>query len=428
MAWRAAFCATALTSMLAACGGSNAPSDSTAPHDSSAPVRSVLQPPALATPYEAMGNSVAIQGDVAVVGAWDAAKLKQRAFVFRRAADTWKFEQRLELDEQEMSGFVSGRGTIRIDRPLIAFETFSAAFVYRYDGGAWKPDLVVKGEQFGRGQFEAVAVNSDRFAFTFNVSAENPHDYSSRVYVYRRAGGKWEKEAECVPSDGLNRGFETFGNALALEGDLLVAASGSHSAGGAARGAAYVFRHGSGGWQEEARLSGADLADHTMLGTTAAVSSTRLLLGAPGYRDANGNEGAVFEYLHRNGRWEPAARIAYSRAGAGETHVGDVLAMAGDTIVVGSPFAFEDWRGAAYVLRFHDGAWVATDLVDETPRPQQGFGFDVATDGRRAIVSSWGQTAMRIGGAMPNLAPAEPDPVPVIRRGATIYDIERGWK
>lgn len=373
-----------------------------------------------------MGNSVAIQGDVAVVGAWDAAQLKQRAFVFRRAGDTWKFEQRLPLEEQEMSGFVSGRGTIDLDGALIALQTFSAVFVYRYDGGAWKSDLVVKREQLGRGQFEAIAVNGDRFVFTFNVGAENPNHDSSRAHVYRRAAGKWQKEAECVPADGANRGFERFGNVLALEGDLLVAASGSHTAGGAARGAAYVFRHGSGGWQQEARLTGADIEDHTMLGTTVALSSARVLLGAPGYRDANGNDGAVFEFQNRNGRWEPAARIVYS--GAGETRFGDVLAMAGDTIVAGSPFAFEDWRGAAYVFRLRDGVWVATDLAEETPGPQQGFGFDVATDGRRAIVSSWGQSAMRIGDMMPNLEPVAPEPVPVIRRGAAIYDLERGWK
>ncbi len=432
-------CSAALASLviaLAACsGGSDSPTggeaDAKAGNEAPVPIRTPLQAPTDAKSYELMGNSVALHGDVAVVGVWDGEARKLRAFVFRHVGRDWKFEQRLQMEEQSLSPFVPGRDRIRTDGKQIAVSEHSALFVHRYDGRAWVQDFVLKREQLGPGQFEAMVVQGDRLAFMYTAGAD-PEEWVQTVHTYRRVAGEWKKEAELVPADGTNRGLEIFGSTLAIDGDLLVAASGSHTAGGLARGAAYVFRHGPGGWKQEARLTaadtGADPEANDRLGTSAAVSSTRILLGAPEYRDPSGNHGAIFEFLYRNGRWEPGARIVY--AGAGENRFGEVLAMAGDTFVAGSPFALADWHGAAYVFRLRNAAWVSTDLAEEVPGPKQSFGFDVATDGRQAIVSSWGMAVIPIGELVPGLFPkaAEPEPKPVIRRGAAIYDLERGWQ
>jgi hypothetical protein len=194
-----------------------------------------------------LGFSVAIDGDVAAIGAPFDSHLAGAVYVFRRVAGVWVQEAKLAAslpDLGEQLGFwvdVSG-DLIAASAPSRPLGLHSGrVFVFRHDRSTWTEEDVltasdgVPGDDLGL----QVAARGDVIVAT----ATDHASAAGAAYVFRFDGSVWSEEVKLQASDATANDF--FGGGLALEDDV-VAVGAEHENG---QGAAYVFRRSGGGWQ-----------------------------------------------------------------------------------------------------------------------------------------------------------------------------------
>jgi len=194
---------------------------------------------------------------------------------------------------------------------------------------------------------------------------------TGRVYVFERTAGIWQQMARISPEGSVP---ERFGRSVALDGRVIVV--GAHA--GATPldivadtppGAAYVFELRRGQWQQLARLTVAGLPASARFGEHVAISGRLLAVAAPG-------ADRVYVFQNRRQQWQQVAMLEVPST---DTEFGNSLAMAGQTLVVGSPGGF--FLSSAYVFQrvkkvWEQSAQLIPELVD-----QSGFGRAVSIDG-----------------------------------------------
>lgn len=151
---------------------------------------------------DVFGSSVAVSGDVALVGArWDNPK-----------------------------GSLSG-----------------SAYAYRYDGASWVEEqklLASDGaafDQFGI----SVAVSGDVAVIGAWLDDDNGSE-SGSAYVYRYDGASWMEEQKLLASDGATE--DEFGHSVAVSNDVALVGAPSDGDKGEWSGSAYVYRYDGASW------------------------------------------------------------------------------------------------------------------------------------------------------------------------------------
>jgi hypothetical protein len=244
------------------------------------------------------GWFVAIDGDVAAVGAFDAYGTGFEfgaIYVFRRNGTTWTHEQKLVHSDPSYAdhfGYavaVSGNVIAGTAPPM------AAAYMFRLNGASWIQEQKLTGSGPNPSQpLRAVALRAD----TLIVGADdncNPLIGAGTVYVFRRQGGVWSQVQRLIASDG--QPADAFGSSVALEATTAVIGA-SCSAG--ASGSAYIFRWNGARWVQSKKITASDAEDSYAIGRTVAIDGPHAVLGDPG-ADACPNEpfcasGAAYVY------------------------------------------------------------------------------------------------------------------------------------
>ena len=168
---------------------------------------------------------------------------------------------------------------------------------------------------------------------------------SGSVYVFEKPVGGWvgtvNEVAKLLASDGASG--DALGEAVAIDGDTVVAGARGNGDNGAASGSAYVFVKPAGGWvgtvNDVAKLLASDGVAADSLGWSVAVSGDTVVVGARFDDDAGANTGSAYVYEKPAGGWAGTlnenAKVLGSDAAAGD-QFGFSAAASGDTVVVGS--------------------------------------------------------------------------------------------
>ena len=257
--------------------------------------------PADAAPYTYFGSSVAVHGDVILVGAASGA-----VYVFARD-ESGRFIQRQELvpsDGVPLDEFgyaLALRGNAAIigaPRSTLSNPGPGAAYVFaRDEGGTWteRAKLVDRDGRIGDRFGSSVAIDGD----TALVGAYGP-DAEGRWYgaahVFSRSGGTgWTQEATLLPSDG---NLDTaFGWSVALARRTALVGAREAADNGVYSGAVYVFAKSSAGvWSERAKLLASDGSEFEYFGTAVAAEPGTALVGALTADGAGPATGAAYHY------------------------------------------------------------------------------------------------------------------------------------
>ena len=132
-------------------------------------------------------------------------------------------------------------------------------------------------------------------------------------------------------------------------------------------------------FEQLAKLIAADAAEGAKFGHSVAVDGDTIVIGAP----YAGTGGAV--YVLRASDGAELAKLTASDAASSDEFGGSV-AIDGDTIVIGAN-GKDDNTGAVYVLRASDGKQLATLTADDGASADN-FGVSVATDGDTVVVGA----------------------------------------
>ena len=323
------------------------------------------------------GSSVALDGNVAVVGAhfeggagfWAGA-----AYVFRHNGTQWVEEQKLTGGDTEAFDFFGAAVAVENDVIVVGApgdggETGSA-YVFGYNGTTWMEEqkLTLSETSLGFG----APLSLDGNVLLVGEPADDdacPSVFlcrSGAAHVYRYNGAAWAHEQKLTASDAEED--DTFGASLDVCGDVAIIGARKEDNVRIDQGAAYVFRYDGVAWTEEQKLEASDGASLDFFGKAVGICSDRAVVGA--YRDIHSGilSGSVYQFDFDGTTWLETQKLVPGDA-ADDDQFGVSLWLEGDSLLVGSfgDGEFFARAGAAYVYR-HDGVtWgdehklVATD-------------------------------------------------------------------
>ncbi len=340
-----------------------------------------------ATDLAAFGTTISIDGNVALVGSRGSVSVAGSAYVLRRVAGVWTEEAKLDPSDDTTNAASGTAAVIEADVAVVGAPSHTvgqvgnagAVYVFERQGGSWVETAKLEDPGVGPNHRFGVslALSGDVLAIGGQLSGAGGE---GRVFVYQRGAGDWSTAslvATLTAADAQAADF--LGSSLAMQGDLIVAGAPLEDAGSTSAGAVYVFQRPGATWSDT--LSIAKLVDPTpvandQLGTSVAISGTRIVAGAPlsfpGHASSWDRVGPTWTSASADGRLSPSV-ISSS---VGSSNYGASVVVDGDLAYVGGP------GGTGAVRRFlWDGAAWGSELAIAPPNADRGYGSCVALRG-----------------------------------------------
>jgi len=314
--------------------------------------------------FDQFGTAVDLDDTVAIVGAsgdndhgWGTGA----AYPFRFDAGRWRQEAKLgpdvPLGGEQFGSAVAIDGQIAVvGAPLDGERGFGAgtAYVFRYDGKAWQqvakllPTDLFGGEQFGA----SVAIAGE----TILIGARSDDDNgfgSGSAYVFHLEGDQWVQQSKILPDDGGP--FAFFGWSVALSGGRALVGAWLDDEQGSFAGAAYTFVQSQNGWIQEAKLTaeggdGAGVAD-IWFGKSVSLDGGLAVIGSRRMMDKAIVTGLIHVFRFDGASWQPQIRDPVF-SGVDDYRLDTVVAISGEIASVGGAWdeSAGDKAGAARVL------------------------------------------------------------------------------
>ena len=346
------------------------------------------------------GGAVAADGDRVVIGAIGdrtvTGEQRGAAYVFRKESSKWVFEARLEGTSQTEAFGTS----VAIQGDLIVIGSpyewidgirgRGAVYIFRRNANNdWTLEKrIARPEQTQNLRLgQSVAIDGDTIAATMwpTVNA------TGSIHIFRRVNDDWVDEAILrdetgIYSNGIGLNVDISGNTV-VAGEQF-----GQSTKGVEGGAVIVFIRSGSTWTMQARIPGPVPAD-TRFGTSTSIVADRLIVGAPSdeQNEPLAFRGAVHIYSRQGGEWVWKQKLRGFGA-EGWQGFGTALDASGDRLVVGAPsatFGTGGEPGAAYFFRREGEVWVnGGRLIATDTHFSNTYGTSVAIAGNRYFSGS----------------------------------------
>ena len=396
----------------------------------------------------AFGDSVALSGDVAIIGApknTTNALLSGASYVFIYDGVDWNQSQKLFASDGAYNDRFGGKVAITGDTIIVGApgdddEDTNAGSIYGYSlaEGMWSNNSKV---------YEGL--NTDRLFFGVDVSLDGDRaligtSHSNRIvnntgvaYIYDYINNVWELSATLKADDGV--AGDDFGRSVSLLGDRAVIGAPFNELNNTSTnyGAAYVFNLQAGDWVQTEKLFANQLVNSLRFGThvelgpdriliasgidrvyafdlvgsiwnetlfrqfdeegqigyadSISMDGDRILIGAPDSRDEfDVKTGAVYIYDYENGLWSETIKIRANDGGFGDAFGYDV-SLSGNRALIGARYSDNNGlnTGSAYIFENNQGAWIQTSKISGSDQLDSDyFGTKVSLSGTRALIGN----------------------------------------
>lgn len=346
------------------------------------------------TAGDRLGQAVAIQGDTAVVGAFEDDANGARSgsvYIFIRSGSSWTQQAKLTAsDAAEGSKFgfaVALDGdTVVIGAPGDSGDS-GAVYVFTRSGATWSQQSKITASSpiinlwFG----QSVAVNGDT-AVIGEPLRYNGAIVSGVAYIFTRSGAVWSERATLTSADGA--AGDRFGNTAAMSGNtVIVGAQWDNVGANNNQGSAYVFTGSGASWTQQARLISSDGAASDYFGNSVAISGDTAVIGAVN-NDVNGSDsGAAYLFTRSGTTWSQLSRLDINDAVV-DDWVGGSVAIDGDTAIISANG--NGSSGAAYVFTRSGTTWSQQSRISSDGATLgDNFGVPVAIDGDTAVIGAY---------------------------------------
>ncbi|MBN1268443.1 MAG: hypothetical protein JXB04_02565 [Kiritimatiellae bacterium] len=360
------------------------------------------------------GSSVAVAGNVAVIGARYAdgvASNSGAAYLMPVSTETRAFRETRKLMPHDGSGSDAFGASLSCDGDVVLISAYmdddlgassGSAYIFERNAGGtntWGEAVKLTAsdgetnDNFGR----SVSVAGDVALIGAHADDDLGNGSGSAYIFERNAGGTnaWGQVTKLIASDGATGDF--FGMSVAVDGDVaLIGASGDDESGDAS-GSAYVFERNAGGtnaWGQVTKLIASDGAAGDYFGHSVAVDGDVALIGAYGDDDLGDVSGSAYVFERNAGgtnAWGQVTRLIASDGAAGD-QFGHSVAVDGDVAVVGAPNDPEEGFGSAYIFERNangTNAWgQVAKLTPATGPTNDFFGGSVAVAGDTVLIGA----------------------------------------
>ncbi len=349
------------------------------------------------------GNSLAVSGNTAVVGAplstVGNVSGQGKVYIYTLSGTTWSLQQEFTGADAGSNDFFFGVSVALDGNTAVIGSNHDAAYVYTSNGTTWslqqelKPADSTIGDSYG----SSVAIKGSTIAVGSEFHSSGGVSDQGSVYVYTQSGTTWSQQTELTPPDGvMGDRFASIG-ALAIDGNTIVVGSDQgYGAGDWSNGAAYIYTGAGASWSLQQELKAADGNLSGGFGQSVAISGDTVVIGSPGWTPASGPapHGAAYVYTRSATTW--SLQQEFNAAPQQLTAFGNSVAIDGDTMIVGDPrstVAGQGNQGAAFVFTRSNSTWTQLNVITAADG-QQGdqLASDVALSGDNAVVGA-GKTA-----------------------------------
>jgi formylglycine-generating enzyme required for sulfatase activity len=335
------------------------------------------------------GYATGLSGEYAIVSAPSQNNTTGASYVFVRNGTTWTQQAKLlaadGISHDAFGQSVAISGNTALVGAVSDDNAAGSAYVYVRNGAEWtqQEKLIASDRASGDTFGQYVSIDGD-YALIGSLQDNNDNgSESGSAYVFARNGATWSQQAKLLPSDG--GALKHFGYSVSINGtSALIGATGNA---GQPTGTAYVFTRSGEIWTEQAKLiplggGGFDF------GISVSIEGDYALVGA---RDEPGGTGAVYVF-HREGTiWTQQAKLTASDAAS--LHLfGDSVSLSGDLALIGARGndSVANDAGAAYLFRRVGTNWVEVEKITASDGTASDFfGVSVALDGNAAIVGAY---------------------------------------
>jgi hypothetical protein len=341
---------------------------------------------------DSFGNSVALDGDTVVVGAYSedtGGSAAGAAYVFTRTGTTWTQQQKLVASDAEADDRFGWSVALDGDTVVVGApeedtggSVAGAAYVFTRTGDTWTEQEILYASDAGTGDLFGISIALD--GDTLVVGAYGVYtggSYAGAAYVFTRTGTTWPEQQILYASDV--EASDRFGYSVALDGDTVVVGAYYEDTGGNNAGAAYVFTRSGSTWTEQEILYASDAQADDYFGTSVALDGDTVVVGARGEDTGGSSAGAAYVFTRSGDTWTEQ-EILYASDAQSNDRFGYSVALDGDTVVVGA--YLEDTggtdAGAAYVIQL-------PKIVASDAEASDSFGYSVALDGNTVLVGAY---------------------------------------
>ena len=363
------------------------------------------------------GTSVAVDGNMAVIGEYGYDSERGRAHVYEYNASSHLFEEVaiLEASDGESEDYFGYSVAISGDTVVVGaygdddrHENSGAAYIYKKPQGGWanavqenaklKASDADVDDEFG----SSVAISGDTVVVGAPVD-DDMNINSGAVYLYEKPQNGWVDSNQTAKLKASDADVEdNFGCSVAISGDTVVVGADSDHETANYSGAAYIYEKPLNGWansaQENAKLRASDADGYDFFGISVAISGDTVVIGALGDDETNSNSGAAYVFEKPQSGWvdsaQENAKLKASDADA-DDEFGSSVAISGDTVVVGAMSDDEtnSDSGAAYVYEKPQSGWADTAQENAKLKAPDAdeydeFGFSVAISGDTLVIGS----------------------------------------
>lgn len=323
------------------------------------------------------GFAVALEGNIAAIGARFDDDEKGAVYLFERHGTTWCERAKLTAADAESGDHLGHSVAIRCNIVVAgaindageAGADQGSVYVFKKDEWGWcqeaklVPCDAAAGDRFGW----SVAVEGNRLVSgAYKADGEAGADQGA-AYVFARDGSNWCEEAKLSPCDA--GAGDNFGFSAALCGETaIIGAYADDGPAGANQGSAYVFDRCGANWNEQAKLVAPDAASNDFFGSSVSLSGN-LAVVSTGLDNgpAGADQGSAYLFARFGENWADVTKFTASDAALGD-QFGHVAALSGHTLAVGAyaddgPAGVD--QGSAYIFDLPDNDCNSNGVPDE---------------------------------------------------------------
>ncbi len=252
------------------------------------------------------GVTCSVRGEVMLVGAVhddDNGEDSGAAYVFRYDGTNWVQEQKLAASDgsaqDHFGSSVAIDGDVAIVGSRLSDQVATdsgSAYVFRFDGETWLEEQILLPGTLFIEQFYGTAVAVRPNTIAVGAPGDRVTGFSAgAAYLYEFTGGSWIEQDKLIASE-VETG-DAFGLALSLDMDRLIVGARGDDDGGANAGAAYLYQRQGNGWIENLKLTASDAARADLYGSSVSISGDRILIGASSDDTTVNFAGSAYTYF-----------------------------------------------------------------------------------------------------------------------------------
>lgn len=303
------------------------------------------------------GISVSIDGDYAVVGAWNNSS-SGSAYIFHRSGTTWTEQAKLTASDAYTNDQFGVAVSISGDYAVVGSwldddngTNSGSTYIFLRSGTTWTEQAKLTASDGASDDYFGGSVSiKGEYAIIGSYEDDDNGTGSGSAYIFHRSGATWTEQQKLIASDGAEE--DSFGGSVSIDGDYAVIGAHGDDDNGDSSGSAYIFHRSGTIWTEQTKLIASDGANNDVFGLSVSIDGDYTLVGAQWDNDNGNNSGSAYIF-HRNGTtWTELIKLIASDGNSYDLF-GSQVSIDGDCIVVGAYYDNDNGyhSGSAYFYR-----------------------------------------------------------------------------